>query len=367
MSTISARVGRPAGEQVGRRHQDPRRAEPALERVVPAERLLQRGERAALRERLDGVDPAAVGLDREHAAAAHGDAVEKRRVQAPQTPCSQPTCVPVSPRRCRRKSVSSSRGSTASRTTRPLTVSSISITRPCSIARARRALPVRARRYRALAWMEPGGSTSDAASDPASAAASAPRRADEQPLDLAQPESAGRSPRRRRPDASTTVPLASRRSTTATIDCAKSPRAERELLERARLARRGERPDGLDDELARSRGRREVRDEELLGRDLAPAARAVDHDRSAERDEAERQLRRAVRVGDRAADRPAVPRHEVADERQRLAHQRVDARVALERGLPGRRADRTVPRSRRHRRGPRGSGRRAGSAGRGAC
>ena len=34
-----------------------------------------------------------------------------RTVQAPQTPCSQPTCVPVSPSVWRRKSDSSVRGS----------------------------------------------------------------------------------------------------------------------------------------------------------------------------------------------------------------------------------------------------------------
>ena len=65
-------------------------------------------------------------------------------VQAPQTPCSQPTCVPVSPRRWRRKSVSSSRGSTSSTTSRPFTVSLISVMRSAprrARRRARRASP----------------------------------------------------------------------------------------------------------------------------------------------------------------------------------------------------------------------------------
>src|SRR6187397_297739 len=48
-------------------------------------------------------------------------------------------------------------------------------------------------------------------------------------------------------------------------------------------------------------------------------------------------------MGDRAADRPTVPRHEVPDEGKRLAHQRVNTLVAHERGLPRRRADRQGP------------------------
>ena len=44
-------------------------------------------------------------------------------VQAPQTPCSQPTCVPVSPRSSRRTSASVLRGSTTARRCSPLTVS----------------------------------------------------------------------------------------------------------------------------------------------------------------------------------------------------------------------------------------------------
>src|SRR4029450_2760957 len=46
-------------------------------------------------------------------------------VHAPQTPCSQPTCVPVRPRSCRRKSERSSRGSTESSWRVPLTVTAM--------------------------------------------------------------------------------------------------------------------------------------------------------------------------------------------------------------------------------------------------
>src|SRR4030095_5241586 len=45
-----------------------------------------------------------------------------KTVQAPQTPCSQPTWVPVSPRYCRRKSASAWRTATSRSTAPPLTV-----------------------------------------------------------------------------------------------------------------------------------------------------------------------------------------------------------------------------------------------------
>ena len=48
-----------------------------------------------------------------------------RTVQAPQTPCSQPTCVPVSCRCSRRKSARLSRGRTCASTRSPLTSSEI--------------------------------------------------------------------------------------------------------------------------------------------------------------------------------------------------------------------------------------------------
>ena len=46
-------------------------------------------------------------------------------VHAPHTPCSQPTCVPVNPSSCRRKSLSNSRGSTERSKLRPFTVTEI--------------------------------------------------------------------------------------------------------------------------------------------------------------------------------------------------------------------------------------------------
>ena len=85
-----------------------------------------------------------------------------RTVHAPQTPCSQPTWVPVRPRRWRRKSVSSSRGSTCSATTRPFTVSVISVMRLAprrGSAPARRASRSARAGTAAEAWIEAGGST----------------------------------------------------------------------------------------------------------------------------------------------------------------------------------------------------------------
>ena len=73
---------RAAREEIGRRHEDPGRAEPALERVVAPERLLQRREARRARERLHGRDGRPVGLHGEQAAAAHRDAVEEHRARA---------------------------------------------------------------------------------------------------------------------------------------------------------------------------------------------------------------------------------------------------------------------------------------------
>ena len=72
MSTISCAGRRAPREEVGRGDQDARRAEAALQRVMTAERLLQRPPRQAL----DRAHVAAVGLHGEHQARAHGDAVE---------------------------------------------------------------------------------------------------------------------------------------------------------------------------------------------------------------------------------------------------------------------------------------------------
>ncbi len=69
-------------EEVGGRDQDSRGAEAALERVVAPKGLLQRGQRTAGGERLDGVDAAPVGLHGEDAAATYRDAVQEDRACA---------------------------------------------------------------------------------------------------------------------------------------------------------------------------------------------------------------------------------------------------------------------------------------------
>ena len=69
-------------EQLVRRQQHARRAEPALERVLRAEGVLQVGDRAALGEALDRLHAAAVGLGGEHQAAAHGRAVHAHGARA---------------------------------------------------------------------------------------------------------------------------------------------------------------------------------------------------------------------------------------------------------------------------------------------
>ena len=74
-------------------------------------------------------------------------------------------------------------------------------------------------------------------------------------------------------------------------------------------------------------------------------------DRRAERHRDQRDLRRRIGVGERAADRPPRPRRRMADMRHHLGKQRqlgADQRIVFDRILPGGGADR---RSRRHCRG----------------
>src|SRR5207244_5677108 len=62
--------------------QHPRGAETALERVLLAERLLQRRQRAVLSEALDGLQLVPVDLGGEHQTGADGDAFEDHRAGA---------------------------------------------------------------------------------------------------------------------------------------------------------------------------------------------------------------------------------------------------------------------------------------------
>ena len=71
-----------AVEQVGRGHQDPGRAEAALERVRLAKGGLQRRQLAAAREPLDRLELGSVDLHGEEEARAHGDAVEPHGARA---------------------------------------------------------------------------------------------------------------------------------------------------------------------------------------------------------------------------------------------------------------------------------------------
>src|SRR6202035_2353082 len=69
---------RVAGEEIGERHQNARRAEAALQGVIVAERLLQGVELAVDGgERFHGADLAAFSLNRKRQAGARGDAVDQ--------------------------------------------------------------------------------------------------------------------------------------------------------------------------------------------------------------------------------------------------------------------------------------------------
>ena len=126
-----------------------------------------------------------------------------RTVQAPQTPCSQPTCVPVRPRRCAEEV-----GQEQARL--DLLDDDLAVDRDRDLRHAARSqarssarstsVPVRWRRYAAEAWIEPGGSTAVAASRPASSRRRLRHRDSRRPRARPRPaRSAGRSPRRPTP------------------------------------------------------------------------------------------------------------------------------------------------------------------------
>src|SRR4030095_13258618 len=69
-------------EQERRGHQDPRRAEPALEAEVLVERLLERVEGGAVSERLDRADIPTVHLHGQSQARPRGPAVEQDGARA---------------------------------------------------------------------------------------------------------------------------------------------------------------------------------------------------------------------------------------------------------------------------------------------
>ena len=84
--------------------------------------------------------------------------------------------------------------------------------------------------------------------------------------------------------------------------------------------------------------RREKAGEELVGRNLAP----VGDDRGAEAEHAGGIVRRRIGIGERAADRAAVPHLRIADAAREHGERR-DGRGDLRRGrdigMPGHRAD----------------------------
>ena len=272
MSTISSRDGAAAGEQVVGGDQDPGRAEAALERVVALEGLLQRREHRVAGERLDGLD-----LGRRPPAPRAGSSARtatpsSRTVQAPQTPCSQPTCVPVSPSRWRRKSVSSSRGSTS-------LDDDAAVHRDGDLGHAARSQARSSARSTSVAGEVPeiGGETRGsspagrrrrAASAPASRAdAAVSGGAAHRLLDLGRAPSAGRSTAPTRIRTSRATP-STRRSTTATIASAKSP-ARSASSSNAHPRPRPARGQAVSTTSSPGRERRQVvGDEEVLGVDL---------------------------------------------------------------------------------------------------
>src|SRR6478735_6173116 len=112
------------GQQFLRREQHARRAKSALQRVAGDERLLQIGDLFGIGHALDGLD-------------VRTTAPSTRTLQAPHTPCSQPTWLPVSPTSSRRKSTSVLRASTVAGVSSPFTVTTMSWKRAFMVAPAR--------------------------------------------------------------------------------------------------------------------------------------------------------------------------------------------------------------------------------------
>ena len=98
----------------------------------------------------------------------------------------------------------------------------------------------------------------------------------------------------------------------------------------------------FEQQLIRSQGGCEVRDEEPMRRHAARPPRAADDDAAFQRGQHRRQLRRRISVRDVAANRPAGANLEMPHQRQCVGQQRKpsrDDRRALCRALPRHRAD----------------------------
>jgi hypothetical protein len=90
--------------------------------------------------------------------------------------------------------------------------------------------------------------------------------------------------------------------------------ALRHFEQGAAFAGTGEREADLDDEFTGLERGGEEAGEEFAGRDVAASARSFHHHGAAEGQEGQRQFGGGVGVGDRAADRAAVPGGDVADD-----------------------------------------------------
>ena len=141
----------------------------------------------------------------------------------------------------------------------------------------------------------------------------------------ARPRARARERRRRRRARCAASPSSG--SATATATSAKSPWRRANSWHRGALHGRREAHRG-DDLVGLERGR-EVAEQEVLGRDLALAARPGDLDHRAERDRDQAPLGGRVRVGEAAAERAAAADRLVADPLRGGAH---DLVAALELG-----------------------------------
>ena len=225
------------------------------------ERLLERVQRRAVRERLDRLDLVAVDLHGERQARAGRPAVDQHRARA----ADAVLAADVRPVEARGRGGGSRRAAGAARRARswrtPLTVTAISITRPAL-----------------------------------STAPSPPRACSRRARTGRRPDRARRRPRA--PASRATPPTATRSPFRATQTTAKSPC--RCACSTNAVSPGGRRETHLDEQLAGLERGREDRDEELLGRDRPPVGDAAPPRARARRPAARRSGRRG-----RASRRPS--------------------------------------------------------------
>ena len=306
----------------------PGRAEAALQAVVLPEGLLQRMQHAVLHQALDRRDLGAVGLHREHQARAGRLAVDQHRarpadaVLAADVRAGEPQVLAQEVDQQLARRGSGPRGAS------PLTVR-----RTVIVARSSRALHGPARARARSARRSDGGdrprwrarrcraSTSSAARAAAAWIAASPRPSRSR-IASASRSRIGTGPAPAVASRAIVHRAPSRTTIAAMPTIAKSPCRRANSSKAYPTARGHGRQPHFDQQLVGGQPRGQVRLEQLAGVERAAAARALGHDRSVERGQHRRVLRRGIGVGERAADGAARADRQVTDPARSLGQER---------------------------------------------